>query len=366
MVLTRLAIGAVLSMTLVLTSLPGASSGASGTHADKIRGEMDGLIAAGAPGVIVLIRQGDKTDRLAAGLGTLSPKVPMLVTDRTRVGSLVKTFVAVIVLQLVGEGKLSLDDTVERRLPGLVPNGERITVRQLLNHTSGIFDYWQDPKFFDQLVGDPTYAWPPKRLVQIGTAHPSLSAPGEKWSYSNTNYILLGLLVEATTGRALRTELAARIFTRLKLKQTSLDNSPRIAGTHVRGYAVIDKPPMQDVTMVSPTAAWAAGGLVSTADDIADFNSALLGGRVLRHDLLRHMLTTVRAREGLDYGLGIARVRLPCGGAWGHQGEFPGYLNFVLGSRDGKRQVVVLVNSGSLSNQGQAVFQRILASGYCG
>jgi D-alanyl-D-alanine carboxypeptidase len=355
-----------LGLALTFASITGVNAETNSDFEARTRMAMDKVIAAGAPGVIALVREGDETVRIAAGFGNLSPKVPADIMDRTRMGSLVKSFVAVAVLQLAGEGKLALDETVESILPDLIPNGADITVRQLLNHTSGIFDYWQDEAFFNQLLADPMRTWTPEQLVQFARAHAPLSSPGEKWSYANTNYILLGRIVEVTTGRPLAAELEARIFDRLKLNHTSFDNSPEIAGAHMHGYAMPGGPLPVDVTVVSPTAAWSAGGsLVSTAEDIANFYEALMDGRLLTPDLLSSMLTTVTAGEGLNYGLGIAEVQVSCGSAWGHQGEFPGYLNFALSSKDGNRQVVVLVNFYSLDSAGKTAFHDVVDIAFC-
>jgi D-alanyl-D-alanine carboxypeptidase len=132
------------------------------------------------------------------------------------------------------------------------------------------------------------------------------------------------------------------------------------------GYAILGEPLPVDVTMVSPTAAWAAGGsIVSTAEDIASFYAALMDGRLLMPDLLSSMLATVPAGEGLNYGLGIAEVQVSCGSAWGHQGEFPGYLNFALTSKDGNRQAVVLVNFYSLDSAGKTAFHDVVDIAFC-
>ncbi len=356
-----------LGLAMTLATITGVNAETNTDFAARTRAAMDKVIAAGAPGVIALMREGDETIHLATGFGNLSAKIPLEVTDRTRIGSLIKSFVAVAVLQLVGEGKLDLDETVENIIPGLIPNGADITVRQLLNHTSGIFDYWQDEAFFNQLLADPMRAWTPEQLVKFARSHAPLSAPGEKWSYANTNYILLGRIVEVTTGRPLAAELEARIFEPLKLTHTSFDSSPEIAGFHMQGYAILGEPLPVDVTMVSPTAAWAAGGsIVSTAEDIASFYAALMDGRLLTPDLLSSMLTTVSAGEGLNYGLGIAEVQVTCGSAWGHQGEFPGYLNFALTSKDGNRQAVVLVNFYSLDSAGKKAFHDVVDIAFCG
>jgi len=308
----------------------------------ELQRALDRLVAAGVPGAVALVREGSHTIRLASGSGNLKAKTPMRVGDRFRVGSVTKTFVATVVLQLVGEGKLRLSDTVERWLPGVVPNGGRITVRSLLNHTSGLFDYGGDRKWLAAAYRDPMRDWTPREIVAVATAHKPHFAPGAGWSYSNTNYFVLGLIVEAATKHALATELRRRILTPLQLRDTSFPTQPRIAGRYAHGYFLR---PLQDVSDGSPSVVWAAGALVSTADDIATFYRALLGGRLLSHQLLREMRTTVTPVPGFSYGLGLQKLRGPCGTFWGHSGGSPGYAVDALNSQNGQRQVVVLVNA---------------------
>lgn len=153
--LRRFLAGTTLSLILALIALSGASSSPTTTHAGKIRRGMDKLVAAGAPGVIVVFRDGDEVIRLARGFADVARKRSMRADDRFRIASLTKSFIAAIVLQLTGEGRLSLDDTVETHLPGFVPNGEMITIRHLMNHTSGVFDFYSDQNFFKQSFGTP-------------------------------------------------------------------------------------------------------------------------------------------------------------------------------------------------------------------
>jgi D-alanyl-D-alanine carboxypeptidase len=310
----------------------------------ELQRALDGLVAAGVPGAVLLVREGDGTIRLTSGYGNLKPRTPMRATDRFRVGSITKAFVATVVLQLVGERKLRLTDTVERWLPGVVPNGKRITVRHLLNHTSGLFDYGGDRKWLAAAYRDPMRRWTPREIVAVATAHKPHFAPGAGWSYSNTNYFVVGLIVEAATGHKLESELRRRIYTPLRLRATSLDTVPRIVGPHAHGYFLR---PLEDVTVGSPSYVWAAGALVSTADDIARFFRALLGGRLLRPNLLRAMETTLSMGPGAPgwrYGLGLQKLPSPCGPQWGHTGGSPGYSVDARNSKDGRRQVIVLVN----------------------
>lgn len=352
--LSMLAAGALCATALV----------AAPARADKLDSSLRQLSAAGAPGVIVLTRDGARTRRLARGDAILATHAPMRPTDRFRVGSVTKTFVATVVLQLVGESRLTLDDSVERWLPGVVPGGERITVRELLNHTSGLFDYTQDEAFLQSWLRDPRHEWTPSEIIGIATAHQPTAAPGAAWRYSNTGYIVLGLIAEAATGRPLATELDARIFAPLRLRATSFDSGPRIAGRHAHGYFGGGR--ARDVTAFSPSGAWAAGAIVSNADDVARFYRALMRGRLLRADLLNAMTTTVPIVPGARYGLGIAHVRVRCGRAWTHEGDFPGYLTSVLTSADGRREAVVMVNSDSLSDRAHRALGRVIDTAYCG
>jgi D-alanyl-D-alanine carboxypeptidase len=306
---------------------------------------MKALVAAGVPGVVVLVRRDGSTLRLVSGYSNRSTKAPLRVGDRFRIGSVTKSFVAAVVLQLVGEGKLSLDDSVEHWLPGLVPNGGKITLRELLSHRSGLFNYTDDPRLLKPyLNGNLGYVWTPRRLVALSTSHKPLFAPGTRFSYSNTNYILLGLIIEAATRHSIEAELSRRIFRPLRLHSTSFETSPRIRGEYAHGY-LIRGGRFQDVSFLSPSWGWAAGAIVSTADDVARFYRALLGGRLLRADLLRAM-ETIRD----DYGLGLARAQVPpswgrCGPFLGHDGAIAGYRAYAFNTRDGRKQAVVLANS---------------------
>ena len=352
---------------------------AAPARAASLPTDMQALVGAGAPGVVVLARSGTHSLRLAAGVADRAHGTPMRIGDRFRVGSVTKTFVAAVVLQLVGEGKLSLDDSVEKWVPGLVPRGDAITVRELLNHTSGLFDYLNDGDntvLEPYLKGDLGHVWAPRAIVGVATKHPPHFPPGGGWAYTNTGYIVLGLIVEAATGDTLAAELRRRLFVPLGLTRTSLDASPRIAGRHAHGYYHFPHKPLIDVTGVSPSLAWAAGGIVSTVGDLAQFYRALLQGRVVSPDLLQAMETTTSMGvAGEDYGLGLwetrtlgfARTfRLSCADrAWGHDGDFPGYLTYAFNSADGQRQAIVAVNDDALSKRAARAVSRVVGTAFC-
>jgi D-alanyl-D-alanine carboxypeptidase len=333
----------VAAAAALLAGAPAAT--ASPTHAELQRA-VDRVVAAGAPGVIALVRDGHRTVRAAGGFADLRPRRPLRPGDRYRVGSNTKTFVATVVLQLAGEGRLALEDTVERWLPGLVSGGGAITVRQLLNHTSGLPDYApeDDDSFIRQVLADRRRTWMPQELVGIALARPPLFAPGAAWAYSNTGYILLGLIVEAASGRPLAAELRRRIFAPLHLRGTTFATGRRIVGRHGHGYSRFGARRLYDITAVDQSWAGAAGAIVSRARDLARFHRALLGGRLLRRDLLAQMRDTVPV-GGQGYGLGLIRSRLPCGTFWGHGGETLGYLSYAETRTHPPRQAMIAVTA---------------------
>jgi D-alanyl-D-alanine carboxypeptidase len=337
----------------------------------KLQRAVDAVAAAGAPGAVALVRDGGRTIRVAGGHGNLARRTPLRASDRFRVGSSTKSFVATVVLQLAGERKLALGDSVERWLPGLVPNGGQITVRQLLNHTSGLADYApdEDETFIGRVLANRRKAWQPRELVALGTARRPLFAPGAGWSYSNTGWILLGLIVEAASGNPLETELRERVFEPLRLRATSFDTRPRIAGRHAHGYSRLGAQRRFDISVLNQSWAWAAGAIVSTAGDLARFYRALLAGRLLRPELLADMKTTVATPSPVQrYGLGLIMTRLPCGVYWGHGGETLGYQSFADSRADRKRQLIIAVNADQslLTPRAQRALERLRAIAYCG
>lgn len=371
---TRLRIAGLVLLavaTLVAADVAASPAARGAAPRAKLQRAVDALAAAGPPGAVALVRDDDRTIRVAGGYRNLARRTPMRASDRFRVGSSTKSFVAVAVLQLAGEGKVALDDSVEHWLPGLVPNGGQITVRHLLNHTSGLSDYAPegDETFIRRVLANRRRAWQPRELVAIATAQRPLFAPGARWSYSNTGWILLGLIVEAASGNTLAAELGERIFAPLRLRATSFDTKPRISGRHAHGYSRVGARRRFDISVLNQSWAWAAGAIVSTADDLARFYRALLAGRLLRRGLLGEMKTTVPTPSPVQrYGLGLIRTRLPCGVFWGHGGETLGYQSFADSRADGKRQVMIALNADQslLGPRAQRLLERLRAIAYCG
>ncbi|MCK9897711.1 serine hydrolase [Frankia sp. AgB32] len=309
---------------------------------------LDGVTAAGVPGALFRVEEHGRIRQGAVGVADLRTGAPLRAQARVRVGSITKTFVATVVLQLAGEGRLALDQPVQRWLPGLLRDGHTITVRQLLNHTSGLFDHTADPALAAGIVANRVFH--PAQLVALAQTHPRSFAPGAGWAYSNTNYLVAGLLVEALTHHPLGQELSRRILTPLHLTGTSFPTTTGdIAGYHAHGYVPAELGPTPDghpfdVTGRNPSAAWASGALISTAADLARFYRALLGGALLPAAMLTQMKTTV-VEDPTDprvrYGLGIERVVDPCGVNWGHGGAILGYESMALHNENTGRTIVL-------------------------
>ena len=309
--------------------------------------ELQQVVAAGSPGVIALVNDGHSVKLQAAGVADKASGRAMRPTDRFRAGSNTKSFVATVALQLVGEGKLKLTDTVEQWLPGILPYGDQVNLRQLLNHTGGVPDYVPVLER-EMLEGgrNATRTYSPRQLVaRVADKQPDF-APATGWNYSSTGYILAGLIIERATGHQLGHELEQRIIKPLHLRHTSFPtDTTAIEGAHSHGYGEVDGT-VRDVTVFNASAGWAAGGLVTTVTDGVHYWRALLGGKLLAPAQLSAMKTTVQIAKGFPhtYGLGIFKYRTQCGTMWGHGGDLPGFSSEFVNSEDGKLQAAVIVN----------------------
>jgi D-alanyl-D-alanine carboxypeptidase len=320
-------------------------------EARLLQPELDALVAAGVPGAVLVVDdpQADPITVVSGVADTESGRT-MQADDRFRIGSLTKPYVAAVVMQLDEEGTLSLDDSVEKWVPGLLPNGEEITVRDLLGHRSGLSEYEEDPRVLKPyLQGDYGYRWEPKELIRISTEHPPTAPPGTDVVYSNTNYTVLGLIVEAATDETLAAELDQRVFAPLDLDETSFVQDSAMEAPYSRGYLAQGKR-LIDVTEISPSHYWAAGNIVSTGSDVARFYEALLDGELLDEDSKDAMNEFVEESPGLERGLGPARGETECGTWVGHDGSVPGY-DAVARHTESDRQIVLLTNSVTIGDQ---------------
>ncbi|PRY46590.1 serine hydrolase domain-containing protein [Umezawaea tangerina] len=343
-------------LAVAVAALPSSADPASSAGRDGVQQGLNALVRDnGFPGALATVRERDGRVRdYTAGVGDLATRSPVPVNGQVRIASNTKAFVATVVLQLVAEGKVALDVPVETYLPNVVRgegvDGRVITVRQLLQHTSGLADY-------DEIVQDGYAAiqhryFEPREIVDIGLAKPALFPPGGGWSYSNTNYVLTGLLVQKVTGRPVGEEITRRVIDKAGLRHTywPAQGDQSIREAHPRGYFGLPGEPLADVTEMDPSLGWAAVQLISTPRDLDEFFRALVGGKLLPPAQLEEMRKTVDApgasvRGGERYGLGLQTFTLSCGGvAWTHGGDSPGYETRSALLPDG-RSVVVAVTS---------------------
>jgi D-alanyl-D-alanine carboxypeptidase len=381
-------VGLIAVSGIALTLDPTASSGR--THAvssapKDVQESVQALVSGSIPGAILFVRQGDRSFTVAAGYADKVKKTPMRATDVFPIGSTTKSYTAVLVMRLVAQGKIRLDAPVSKYLPGLLRYGNRITIRELLSHTSGLYDFAEDPTFTaPYLHGKFGFAWTPKQMVGFAATKPLLFAPGTKFSYSNTNYVVLALLAERIGGKSYEKQLADYIFRPLGLSHTSLPASNKTL-PDVHGYVAlgaegktVDAAPI-DIAALTPSFAWSAGGIRATAEDEADFFRGLFSGKLLPRAQVTAMETT-RATGGA-YGLGLMptggfeyewsrytkAITTTCGRAWGHGGAFPGYYQLPISSPDGSRQAVLLVNADEtlLSQAQYKQVYKVLATAYC-
>jgi D-alanyl-D-alanine carboxypeptidase len=338
-----------------------------------LQGQLDVVVSAGAVGALAEVRDERGVWRGTSGVAELGTTRPVPVNGRFRVGSITKTFTATVVLQLVDEGRLRLDDTVEKWLPGVVPNGQHITVRQLLNHTSGLADYRltlplpPKPEFLDNRWR----TWTAAELVQRAVARPPMfEEPGSAFGYSNTNYTLIGQIIEKVTGQPYSDEIKRRVIWPLWLRDTKLPGtSPRIRGPHAHGYVPIEqdgKPQLVDYTEMNPSVFGAGGDMVSTAADLNRFVVALLDGRLLPRHLLDEMKTE-GIEGGKKYGLGLAWRDTTCGiRVYGNDGDALAYQAWSFATEDRRRQVTVAVTPDLLRGDADQAVDAFLDKAICG
>src|SRR5689334_10602663 len=312
------------------------------------------MLALGVPGLIVSVDAPTIchwTETL--GIRDVTKQAPIRFKEHVRIGSITKTFTGTVVLQLVDEGWLGLDDPISRHLTG-VPNGDNIKIRQLLNMTSGLYNYSEDRAFNQSLDTAPERVWTPDELLAIGLGRDPYFPAGTDFHYSNTNSVLLGKLIEAVTGHSLEQEFEQRIFQPLKMQDTTLPADSAIPRPHPRGYMfgtnVGSLPPAcdaaavgrHDVTDASPSWTWSAGGAVSTLQDLIVWARALATGALLSPATQAERLKGVPTGPppAPDYGLHITNFF----GFIGHDGNLPGFSSFMAYDPTRDITIVVLAN----------------------
>ena len=333
---------------------PAQAATSGGLDPAGLRASLDAVHAAGMPGVYTQVRDGRSVWSAASGVADVDTNRPVTPNMEHRVGSVTKAFTSAALIQQVRKGKLRLDDPIGRYLPKLVPGdrGKQVTVRMLLNHTSGIGDYIASAfPSLAQPSGADISRYRFRTLAPTQLARWGLAAkPTQQgtWSYSNTNYILAGLILRKVTGTDPERYITQNVIRRAGLRHTYFPRSPYIRGPHSRAYenlyGYIDPP--KDFSVYNMTWANTAGALVSTMSDLEKFYRALLGGRIVDRTGLAEMQQTVPEGNGstTQYGLGIYKLTLPCGDFWGHDGAVWGMGTIVLSTPDGHHQLDLGMN----------------------
>ncbi|WP_166868703.1 MULTISPECIES: serine hydrolase domain-containing protein [unclassified Salinibacterium] len=300
----------------------------------RITAGLQTLIDVGYPAALAAVTENGTTRDYAAGIGDLETGAPAE-TGEVRIASNTKTFTATVVMQLVDEGKVALDAAIEQYLPGLIHgdgvDGSQVTIRQLLQHTSGLPDYTELAA--SDLKASATDYISPRDLLDLAFTLPAQFEPGAEWKYTNTNYLVLGLLIERLELRPLHEVVDTRIVQPLGLERTYFPGvgERELRGDHVKGYHPDDETgELVDATVQEPSIPWAAGAMVSTPGELNEFFVALLAGKLTSAESLAEMKKTVPGETeviaGSGYGLGLASYPLSCGGEiWGHGGDIFGY-----------------------------------------
>lgn len=363
MIRSRIKLSMILLGLLLMAATAGqrtAFSSDIGQLRHRLQAKFDSLHAAGQfPGATAGFVLADGSSfGLATGFSDKTKKIRMTPVDLMLQGSVGKTYVAATTLQLVHEGKINLDGKIEKYLGNekwfpRLPNARDITVRMLMNHTSGLVRYEFKEQFTSDLTNNPDKVWKPEELVAYILDTEAPFAAGKDWDYSDTNYIVLGMIIERVTNAKYYDEMKKRILQPLGLKHTVPSDRRTIRGL-IQGYAGADNPFGGKDEMISdgkfaihPQFEWTGGGIASTTEDLAKWATVLYEGKAFDPSLLPQMLDGVPAKLGPNtkYGLGVIIRQTPFGTSYGHSGFFPGYLTEMMYFPDAKIAIAVQVNT---------------------
>jgi D-alanyl-D-alanine carboxypeptidase len=337
---------------------------------------LDALVAAegGPPGAIATLYRSGRLTVVRAGSANVTRRRPPRATDHMRIASVAKAFSGAVALQLVRDGRLGLDDTIGQRRPDLPSAWAGVTVRQLLDHTSGLPDYTQSEGFAGQAREDPRGFVPPAGIIDWVRTAPPVFEPGSRYEYSNTDNIVVGLIAEAVTGRAYPDLIAGIVFGPAQLRETSFPTRRiTLPRPFLHGYLVEPGQPPEDVTtFLSPSGAWASGAVVSTPADLNAFVRAYLGRRLFGAAEQREQMRFVRGGRSSPpgpgrnaAGLALFRYRTRCGTVYGHTGNFPGYVQFAAATADGRRAVTTSLNIPAPTGRLLARLRAVQTSAVC-
>lgn len=366
---------AAIAGMLTLTAAPAATAATAegATRASRhdlgIQQELEALVheQGGPPGVIVTLKHGAAMDVYRAGVADLATGQQPQPYDAMRIASVAKAFSGAVSLLLVGWGILGRDDTIAQRLPSLPAAWGHVTLRELLQHTSGLPDYSADPAFRAELAKDPHHVFAPDQLLAYAASHPLLFPPGTRYQYSNSDNIAVALMAAAATGRTYEQLLNALIYPRLGLYRTSLPVGYEMPRPYIHGYGIRDGLLTDVSTEYSASASWASGGIVSTPGELNTFIQDYGGPYMLTEQVRQAQLTFVdgnsepRGPGANSAGLGIFRYVTRCGVVYGHTGNTPGYTQFAATSPDGTRSLTFSVNAQITEKTDPQVFTKMRA-----
>ena len=351
--LARVLVVAVAAASLALVALPGGAvpSRTPDTNLDRA---LDAFVAQkdGPPGVSVVVQRGASPVLHTAGVADTSTTAPIAIDDSMRLASVAKAFSGSAALSLVGDGTLKLDDTIGAKLPDLPAAWADVTLGQLLQHTSGVPDYSLSKGFKDAFTASLTVAPPPAELLSYVASDPLKFRPGTEYRYSNSDNIIVALMVQAASGTSYEDALAAHVYEPLGLTTTSLPAGIQMPAPAVHAYVVDPPAAPEDVTELFAAGwTWASGGVVSTPADANRFVRGYASGKTTTPTV---QAAQFRFRAGSSEppgpgtnaaGMGIFRYRTRCGVVFGHTGNTAGFTQFVASTRDGTRSTVVSVNA---------------------
>jgi D-alanyl-D-alanine carboxypeptidase len=342
----------------ILALSPAAAGAAPKAHKDtgaKLRAALAELMAAddAPPAVSVLIQRGKRTTFLRRGRADLETGAPPTRNQHYRIASMAKAFNGAVALKLVARGKLRLTDTIGDVLgPGILPHAQDVTLAQALQHTASLPDYIHQQAFIDELIADPAQYMTPLELIGFVQDVEPEFGPGERYGYSDTDNVVVGLMAEAVTGKPYAELLDRHVYRPAGLRRTSLPDTVAMPEPYLHGYEISPHDPPEDVSeFINPALAWASGGIVSTAADVNRFFRAYVGGRLFSEKVKRAQRRWVIGSSSPPgpgrnrSGLGLFRYRTHCGTVFGHTGSFPGYRLFAAADRTGRRSVVFTVNA---------------------
>ncbi|MGB8945133.1 MAG: serine hydrolase domain-containing protein [Streptomyces sp.] len=351
----RLPLVALLAAAACVTGLVQAPAQAAGTPADdnrsgSLRRQLQELTTApgGPPGAVAVLKRGSRTEVYRAGVAKIGADRPIKATDHMRIASTAKAYSGAVALKLVDRRKLRLNDTIGKVLPRLPRAWHPVTLRQLLQHTSGLPDFSMDPEFLELVTEDPRRHFDSRRLLDFVAGEPLAFRPGSRYTYSNSDNIAVALMAEAVTDRPYEDLLAELVYRPLDLRSTSLPQGYRMPKPYMHGYDVTPPNPPEDLSEVlSASGVWASGGIISTPKDMTAFIRGYAGGKLIS-DRTRHQQrnwvngASEPAGPGTNKaGLAIFRYATRCGVVYGHTGNFPGYTQLIAATPDGRRSLTV-------------------------